>query len=108
MSALDELKRTIRCNKLLGLWAADKLRLAGAEAETYSDTLAVGTLDPERSDVLSQVRKDFDAAGVTQSDEEILRVMNECRLQAAGQMPTACGDHNDAAALAIVRNLTSR
>lgn len=108
MSALDELKRTIRCNKLLGLWAAEKLGLAGADAEAYSDALAVGTLDPERSDVLSQVRKDFDAAGVVQSDEEILHVMNACLLQAAGQMPTASGDHSDAAALAIVRNLTSR
>ena len=41
------------------------------------DALAVGTLDPERSDVLSKIRKDFDAAGVVQSDEQILRVMNE-------------------------------
>ena len=42
----------------------------------------MGTLDPERSDVLSKIRKDFDAAGVVQSDEQILRVMNELMLQA--------------------------
>jgi hypothetical protein len=38
--------------------------ITGRDAEAYSNALAVGTLDPERSDVLSTIRKDFDAAGV--------------------------------------------
>jgi hypothetical protein len=42
----------------------------------------VGTLDPERSDVLSKIRKDFDAAGVVQSDEQITQVMDDLMLQA--------------------------
>ena len=66
----DELKRAIRRNKLLGMWAAEKLGLAGRDAEAYSNALAVGTLDPERSDVFSRIRKDFEAAGVVQSDEQ--------------------------------------
>jgi hypothetical protein len=43
------------------MWAAEKLGITGRDAEAYSDALAVGTLDPERSDVLSKIRKDFDA-----------------------------------------------
>jgi len=39
MISLDDLKRTIRRNKLLGMWAAKKL--GGADAEAYSDALAV-------------------------------------------------------------------
>jgi hypothetical protein len=107
MISLDELKRTIRRNKLLGMWAAEKLGLVGTDAEAYSDALAVGTLDPERSDVFSKIRKDFDAAGVIQSDGQILCVMNELLLQAADQTQ-APGGGPDAAAVMIARNLTSR
>jgi hypothetical protein len=35
---------------LLGMWAAEKLGITGRDAEAYSDALAVGTLDPERSE----------------------------------------------------------
>src|SRR5215475_5361022 len=99
MISLDELKRTIRRNKLLGMWAAEKLGLVGADAETYSNALAVGTIDPERSDVLSKIRKDFDSAGVAESDEQILRVMNELLLQAADQTTATRGEGPDAAAV---------
>jgi hypothetical protein len=37
MISLDDLKRTIRRNKLLGMWAAEKLGFAGADAEAYSN-----------------------------------------------------------------------
>jgi hypothetical protein len=86
MGSSDDWKTAVRRNKLLGMWTAEKLGIAGREAEVYSDALAVGTLDPERSDVLSKIRRDFDAAGVTQSDEQILHVMNELVLQAGSQM----------------------
>jgi hypothetical protein len=33
--------------------------------------------------LLSKIRKDLDAAGAVQSDEQILRVMNELTLEAA-------------------------
>jgi hypothetical protein len=57
MTSLDDLKRTIRRNKLLGMWAAEKLGITGRDADAYSDALAVGTLDPESSDVLSKIRR---------------------------------------------------
>jgi hypothetical protein len=108
MISLDDLKRTIRRNKLLGMWAAEKLGLTGADAEAYSNDLAVGTVDPERSDVFSKVRKDFDAAGVVLSDEQILDVMNKLFLQAADQTEGTRGADSDAAAVMIARNLTTR
>jgi hypothetical protein len=108
MTSVDDLKTTVRRNKLLGTWAAEKLGLVGRDAEAYADALAVGTVDPERSDVFSKIRKDFDAAGVVQSDEQILRVMTELMLQAASQMPATRGGALDAAAVMLARNLTSR
>jgi hypothetical protein len=102
---LRGLKKTVRLNKLLGMWAAEKLGITGRDAEAYSDALAVGTLDPEGSDVFSKIRKDFDAAGVVQSDEQILHVMNELTLQAGNQMPTAKGGAADALTVMLARKL---
>ena len=101
----DDWKKTVHRNKLLGLWAAEKLGITGQAAEDYSDALAVGTLDPERSDVLSKIRKDFDAGGVIQSDEQILRVMSEFMLLAGNQMPGTRGGAADALTVVLARKL---
>jgi hypothetical protein len=108
MTSFDDVKQTIRRNKILGMWPAEKLGLLGRDAEAYSDALAVGTIDPEHSDVLSKLRKDFDAAGLVQSDEQILRVMNELMLQAGSQMQGTRGGAGDALAVMLARNLTSK
>ena len=105
---ISDAARTMLRNKLLGRWAAEKLGLTGQDAETYSDALARGTRDPERSDVFSKIRKDFDAAGVAQSDEQILRVMTELTIQAGNQMPATRKGSLDAAAVMLARNLISR
>ena len=108
MTSSDEVRRTILRNKLLGRWAAEKLGITGRDADAYSDALARGTRDPERSDVFSKIRKDFDAAGVAQSDEQILCVMTELMLKAGNLMPTARGGSPDAAGVMLARNLMSR
>jgi hypothetical protein len=108
MTSYDEVRRTILRNKLLGRWAAEKLGITGRDAEVYSDALARGTRDPERSDVFSKIRKDFDAAGVAQSDEQILCVMTELMLKAGNQMPGTRGGSLDAAGVMLARNLMSR
>ena len=59
-------QQEIRRNKLLGMWAAEKLGLVGADAQA-TDALAMDAIDPERSDVFSRIRNDFDTAGVVQS-----------------------------------------
>lgn len=108
MTSFDDVGKTILRNKLLGRWAAEKLGMIGRDADVYSDALARGTLDPERSDVFSKIRKDFDAAGVAQSDEQILHVMTELMLKAGNQMPSTHGDSLDGAAVTLARNLLSR
>jgi hypothetical protein len=66
----------------------------------------VGTLDAERNDVLSKIRKDFDAAGVVQSDEQIIQVMDDLMLQAGNLIPTRGGGaDSDGLALMLARQL---
>jgi hypothetical protein len=108
MISSDDVGKTILRNMLLGRWAAEKLGVTGRDAEAYSDALARGTVDPARSDVFSKIRKDFDAAGVAQSDEQILHVMTELMLKAGNLMPTTRGGSPDAAAVMLARNLMSK
>ena len=76
-------KATARRNKLLGLWAAEKLGLSGAEAETYAKSVVVADFEEAGDDdVFRKVRADFDAAGVGQSDHQIRRTMTELMAQA--------------------------
>ena len=106
MAEPDDWKQVVRRNKMLGMWAAAKLGKTGQDAEEYSNALAVGTLDPERSDVLSKIRKDFAAAGVVQSDEQIIQVMDDFMLQAGNMMPTGGGGpDSDALALMLAQQL---
>jgi len=107
MTNFDELKAAIRCNQFIGMWAAEKLGLAGTDADNYAKALATDTIDPDRNDVFSRIRADFDAAGVVESDEQILSAMNRFKLEAGAMQPTA-GDKGGAAAVAIARKLTTR
>jgi hypothetical protein len=80
-------KATARRNKLLGLWAADKLGLAGESAETYAkEVVASDFEEPGDHDVFRKVRKDFDAKGVAASDEELRQMMNELLAKAVAQL----------------------
>ena len=80
-------KATARRNKLLGLWAAEKLGLKGAEADSYA--LAVVMADLEASgdhDVTRKIRRDFDAKGVAQSDHQISRTLTELTAKAVADI----------------------
>jgi hypothetical protein len=80
-------KATARRNKLLGLWAADKLGLAGESAETYAkEVVASDFEEPGDHDVFRKVRKDFDAKGVAASDDELRQMMNELLAKAVAQL----------------------
>ena len=71
-------KAMARRNKLLGLWAAEKLGLAGAEAQAYAKEVVISDFEaPGDEDVLAKVRKDFDAKGVKDvSDQELRSTMD--------------------------------
>jgi hypothetical protein len=76
-------KATARRNKMLGLWAAEKLGLSGAEADSYALSVVMCELeDTSDRDVAHKIRKDFDAKGVAQSDHQIARTMTELTAKA--------------------------
>ena len=88
--ALDEeakFKAMARRNKLLGLWAAEKLGLSGPDAEAYAkDVVMADFEEPGVNDVFAKIRKDFDAKGVTESDQQIRRNMEQFLAQAVAQI----------------------
>ncbi|RWM79587.1 MAG: DUF1476 domain-containing protein [Mesorhizobium sp.] len=88
--AMDEdtkFRAMARRNKLLGLWAAEKLGKTGEDADAYAK--AVVRADFEEAgddDVLRKIRADFDAAGVAQSDVQIRGVMDDLLATAVEQI----------------------
>jgi hypothetical protein len=92
--ALDqeqEFKVQARRNKLLGLWAADKLHLDGEAAESYAKEVVIADFEePGDEDVYRKVKGDFDAKGLPINDEEIreamAQLMETARQQIAMEM----------------------
>ena len=69
-------KANARRNKLLGLWAADKLGVSGDAANAYAKDVVMADFEESgEEDVFKKVRKDFDAKGIAQSDQDIRRAM---------------------------------
>src|ERR1700760_4383618 len=79
-------KATARRNKLLGLWAAEKLGLTGAQADSYALSVVMAELEDTGHDVAGKIRKDFAAKGVQQSDHQIARTMSELMAQAVADI----------------------
>jgi hypothetical protein len=80
-------KATARRNKLLGLWAAEKLGLKGAEADSYALSIVMVEFEETgEHDVARKIRKDFDAKNVDQSDHQIARHMNEFMAKAVSDI----------------------
>ncbi|QGZ34042.1 DUF1476 domain-containing protein [Stappia indica] len=80
-------KAVARRNKLLGLWAAEKLGLDADKAQDYAkEVVRADFEEPGDEDVFRKIRKDFDDAGVAQSDHQIRRTMDELLHQAVEQI----------------------
>ena len=80
-------KATARRNKLLGLWAAEKLGKSGEAADAYArEVIRSDMQEAGDNDVFRKVRADFDAAGVDQSDHQIRRTMEELMGEAVAQI----------------------
>ena len=88
--ALDEelrFKATVRRNKLVGLWAAEKLGKSGDDADAYAkEVIASDFEEAGDHDVLRKIKTDFDAAGVDQSEHQIRRTMDELMAEAIEQV----------------------
>ena len=80
-------KANARRNKLLGLWAVEKLGKTGDDAEAYAKSVVMADFEEAGDDdVFRKMRKDFDAASVEQSDHQIRRTMDELMSTAVDQI----------------------
>ena len=80
-------KANARRNKLLGLWAAEKLGLSGDAAEAYAKSIVMADFqEAGHEDVFRKIRADFDAKSVAQSDHQIRRTMDELMAAAVQQI----------------------
>jgi hypothetical protein len=86
--ALDEelkFKAEARRNKLLGLWAAELLGKTDAAAYA-KDVVAADFEEVGHEDVVRKIRADFDAAGITLTDDQIRLKMLELLSEAVTQI----------------------
>jgi len=83
-------KATARRNKLLGLWAAEKLGKTGPDADAYAKSVVMADFEEAGDDdVLRKVKGDFASASVSVDDAEIRRVMTELLIKAAEDIQSA-------------------
>jgi len=76
-----------RRNKLLGLWAAALLGKAGDDADAYAKDVVVSDFEEAGDDdVFRKIRADFDAAGITTTDEAIRTQMQALLAEAMIQI----------------------
>lgn len=79
-----QFKAQARCNKLLGLWAAEKLGKTGADAEEYARTVVISDFEEAgHEDVVRKVSGDL---GNLSSDDEIRAKMAELLPEAKAQV----------------------
>ena len=86
--ALDEeqkFKAEARRNRLLGLWAAEKLGLSGDAATAYSKEVVAADFD-EANGVQNKVVKDFAAKGVAITAPDVRAKMDELMIEAVAQV----------------------
>ena len=65
-----------RRNKLLGLWAAELMGLAGGEADAYAkEVISADFEEAGDEDVYRKVKGDFDAKGVEVTEHHLRKQM---------------------------------
>jgi hypothetical protein len=83
-------KVTARRNKLLGIWAAERLGRSGVEAENYAKTVIEADLvEPGEEDVIRKVRADLEALGVPDAEAEVRRAMDHLMARAVAEIRPA-------------------
>jgi len=80
-------KAIARRNKMLGLWAAERLGLSGAEAENYARSIVLEEFEQGGdSAVIAKIRKDLEAKGIVQSEHQISRTITELTARAVADI----------------------
>ena len=82
-----QFKVVARRNKLLGLWAAERMGIAGADAEAYAKQVVLADFDePGDDDVVRKVLGDLTEKGIASDDREIRRHMERLLEEAKAQV----------------------
>lgn len=82
-----DFKVNARRNKLLGLWAAQELGLAGADADAYAKTVVLADFEkPGDDDVMQKVLGDFRAKGIEMTEHRVRKHMTELMVEARRQL----------------------
>ena len=88
--ALDqeqEFKAIARRNRMLGLWAAEKMGLSSESADQYAAAVVRADFEqPGDEDVFRKVAGDFKGSGLTVSEGEIRSKMDELASVARDQV----------------------
>ena len=88
--ALDEeqkFKAEARRNKLLGMWAAEKLGITGDAAAAYAKEVVASDFEEAGDgDVLRKVMGDFTAKGVALTEQQLRAKMDELMALAITQV----------------------
>ena len=80
-------KATARRNKLLGLWAAERLGKSGADAEAYARTVILADFEEAGDgDVLRKVHADLKAGGQEVGETELRARMDEFAARAVADL----------------------
>lgn len=80
-------KATARRNKLLGLWAAEKMGLSGDAADDYAKAVVKADFEEAGDDdVFRKVKADLAAKNVAVSDHQLRREMDELMQTAMTQV----------------------
>ena len=76
-------KATAKRNKLLGLWAAEKLGKSDADAEAYAKSVVMADFEEVGDDdVLRKVRGDLAAQGIATTDQDLRQMMDQLMIRA--------------------------
>ena len=87
LDAEQKFKAEARRNRLLGIWAAEKLGLSGDAATAYSkEVVAADFEEAGDQDVQNKVLKDFAAKGIAVAEPELRAKMDELMATAVAQV----------------------
>jgi hypothetical protein len=75
-----QFKVTARCNKLVGLWAAEKMGLTAEESDSYAKSVVQADFEEAGDeDVVRKILGDLTSAGVD-SDEATIRAALDAKM----------------------------
>jgi hypothetical protein len=80
-------KAVARRNKMLGLWAAEKLGKSGADADSYAKDVVVAEFEAAHDEeVVRKVTSDLAAKGLSINELDVRTKMDEFMAQAVAQV----------------------